>query len=292
MFNLATAINKYTKHEAISVNLSPHEYEYPVMMMFSEDRSKAKELIYDADAIVFKEFHFIPEKMQLDMNRLKGKSLAVLLGGGGFRHEPYRKANFKFYGAIPDIKWMATSMDMLETRPDWIWIPRSIRFDELREKYDYSKGKPPLVVSSPTSKYKTRYFFLLIIKELSQRGIDFSPLVITGENNDTCLELKARGDVFFDRIAPIYGINSLEAGAFESAVVTGYSDFVADKLKESAFECPFIKISNVAEATEAIAELIGDDAYMKQKGLECCKHVSRLFSGKESANRLVEGLEL
>ncbi|GAH37555.1 unnamed protein product, partial [marine sediment metagenome] len=87
---------------------------------------------------------------------------------------------------------------------------------------------------------------------------------------------------------PIYGINSMEAGAFESAVVTGSSSFAINKLKELG--CPFVFVNSVDDATEKIAELITDEEYMKSKGMECFAFVNHYFSGREGAKRLVEAL--
>jgi len=297
MNNLCSAVNKYTKHEAMLISLSRHvHYKYPEMMLYNHDRAKSRQIIYEADAVVFKEYHYIAKRMGLDLEKLKDKSLAVLLGGGGFRDAEYRKANLDFYGYFPKIKWMVTSTDMLEEMPNAKWVPRSARVDEIRRKYDYEKKQPPLIVASPSlgsnSKFKVERQFNQAVKILEQKDLSFQFQVIKGVDNDTCLRLKAPASIYFDRIGPIWGVNSMEAGAFESAVITGCTDFNWGILREYGFECPFIRVRNVDELVAEIEVLLGDEEYMRQKASECFKYVERLHSGREAARRLIEVLKL
>lgn len=295
MYNLCSAVNKYTEHEAMLISLGHHvHYKYPEMMIYVNERAKSRQIIYDADAVVFKEYHYIAQRMGVELEKLKGKALAILLGGGGFRIAERRKANLDFYGKIPGIKWTVTSTDMLEEMPNAKWIPRSVRLDEIRQKYDYSKKKPPLVVASPSlgsnSKFKVERQFNQAVSALKQKGLKFQSQVIKGVDNDTCLRLKAPASIYFDRIGPIWGVNSMESGAFESAIITGCTDFNWEKLKKLGLGCPFIRVRNVNELIAEIEGLLEDEKYMRKKGLECFKYVERLHSGREAAERLVEVL--
>lgn len=296
MYNLCSAINKYPKHEAMLISLGHHfHYKYPEMMIFGNDRVKSRQIIDDADAVVFKEYHYIASRMGLDLEKLKGKSLAVLLGGGGFRIAVRRRANLDFYGKIPGIKWMVTSIDMLAEMPNAKWVPRSVRIDEIRRKYNYAKKKPPLFVASPSYgsnyKFKVEKQFNQAVRVLRRRGLSFRSSLIKGVDNNTCLRLKAPASIYFDRIGPIWGVNSVESGAFESAVITGCTSFTLNKLSEFGYECPFIIVRSVGEVVRSIEKLLKDQKYMRRKGLECFKYVARLHSGKESAMRLVEALK-
>ena len=82
----------------------------------------------------------------------------------------------------------------------------------------------------------------------------------------------------------------MESGAFESAIITGCTDFNWEKLEKLGLGCPFIRVRNVNELVAEIEGLLEDEKYMRKKGLECFKYVEKLHSGREAARRLIEVL--
>lgn len=299
MYSLASGVNRYTNHHATTVKLRVHpEMMFPSMTVANDkNMSHIRKKIYDADAVIFKEFWWIPEKFGLDMNKLKRKQKAVIMGGGGFRFEKNRDENIKFFTGH-NIKIATSSADFLQHRK-MSWIPPCIRYEEIREKYDMTKAVPPLIFASPSKdtdlRLDLRKQFLNIMNKLSQEELRFSSLCVGGTRktvtNDRCLELKAKASIFFDRIYDIYGVNSQEAGAFEEAIVTGTNDFTIKKLRDFGFNCPFIIVKNYIQMKNEIKKLLLNETYLTNKAEACRKYVEKLHSGKESAKRLIELLE-
>lgn len=290
MYNVAKAVNRCTKHKAVAIKLRVNpQLQYPTMILATpENILKVRQTIYEADAVVFKEEPTLPRMYGLDVQRLKGKRIGVLLGGYGWRRT--RNPNLETYVPM-GARFAATSLDFLEKSPSFGWVPACIRLGDLREKYDRSKMDPPLIVTSPSKstdeEYQVRKNFRLMVDNLRHRDLKFQFEEVFGVNNETCLAKKAHASIYFDRFLDIYGINSQEAAAFESAVITGCSNFVLNKLREYGFSCPFLIASNPLEAANMAEKLLHDGDYMRRKGRECYEYVEKLHSGRYSAERLV-----
>ena len=296
MNNLCTAINKHTDHNAIVINSRPAGYKFPQMLSLTKQNlTEIQRKIYNADAVVFKESHLISSEFKIDLKRLNDKPKIFLFGGRGFRREELRTETFKMYKPLPNLRWAVTTTTFLEKYPNWTWIPRCVRFNEIRAKHNYEKLKPPLITTSPSrgsnENSNTLNMFDIVVEELNLKKLTFQSRKIFDINNDECLQLKAPASIFFDRVGVIYGMNSLEAGAFESAVVTEVPEFARNKLEEYGFHCPFVNVTSVKEIINAVTELLMDEEYMKSKGRECLKYVEEAHSGRESAKRLIGLLE-
>lgn len=303
-YNFAKAINKYTKHEADQIATTRvNVMDNPAMHYFhAENQEEQRRLIYESDAIVFHEWMGIPTAMKLDIGKLRNKTLAVTFGGAGFRKPRFRQNCMEYYGKISDdVKYIVHSPDFLEAELGWPWVPRCLAVDELREKYDYTKSDPPIIVTSPHPQSdgvnqttgNVSDIFKKVVSLLNIKGLKFKANCISshegGVDNDTCLRLKAPASVFFDRIYKIFGLNSIEAATFESAIVTGTNRFSLDEIKQSTgVECPFIIVNNWKDVEAAFTNLINDSKYRRQKGLECYRYVEAVHSGKLSAERLVK----
>ena len=298
-FNLASGVNRYTSHHATAVKLRVHPaLQYPSMVVATDRNMKmVQQLVYDADAVVFKEFYWIADRYGLDMDRLRGKPMVGLMGGGGFRFERNRSPNLKFFKSHR-MKIATTSADFLQ-HLNMAWIPPCVRYEEIRMKYDYSKTEPPLVFASPSKdtdiRLKMKRNFTRTMDELKRGGLNFSATCVSGADgmitNDECLRLKAKASIFFDRIYDIYGLNSQEAGAFEEAVITGTKTFALEKLREFGFNCPFIIVGDYLQARNEVRRLLKTPEFRTANAEACRAYVERLHSGRESAKRLVELLE-
>lgn len=303
-YNFAKAINKYTKHEADQIaTTSVSVMKNPAMHYFNnENKEELRRLIYDSDAIVFHEWMGIPAVMNLDEEKLRNKTLAVTFGGAGFRKIKFRQNCMDYYNRISDdVKYIIHSPDFLEAEPEWPWVPRCVAVDELRKKYDYTKSDPPLVATSPhpqsdgvnPARGNVSDIFKEVTSQLTTNNLKFKSHCISsyegGVDNDTCLRLKAPASIFFDRIYKVFGLNSIEAAAFESAVVTGTSQFVLSEIRQSTgVTCPFIITNNLLAVEEAFTKLINYPDYRREKGLLCYRYVEAVHSGKLSAERLVK----
>jgi len=297
MYNLAQNINKLTKHKATAVKHRINlRLRYPTMIKANpKNMKKIKKLCLDADAIIFKEMPYLMKLYNLKPHEIKNKKIIVLFGGGGWiKKKTFRMRSFKNYGSLNPV-WASTRLDFMKEKPDLTWLPASIRVEDLRKKYDYSKVDPPLLATSPSNNTDNvrhiSHHFNHIIDHLEEKKVRFKHLLIKGMINDSCLKLKAHASVFFDRIAPIYGINSQEAGAFESAVVAGYNDNVDERLKEYGFNCPFINVKTPEQVANAVETLLIDEKHRKKKAQECYRFVSEVHDGRQCVNRLMTVLE-
>lgn len=304
MYNLCEAVNTYTKHEAVHIISSLHpKYRFPYQhKITSANRAEMHALIYGCDAVVFSEWMGIIDTMKLSRRTLRRKMIAVTYGGGGFRLRRARIASVNYYGNInKNVKFIACSADFLE-RENLPWVPRCVRTSWLRETYDYGKLDPPLITASPSksSDELNRKMgaisinFNRMMARLKARKLGFQHRLISSSkssmSNDDCLRAKAPSSIFFDRLYSIYGVNSLEAGAFESAVVTGSSPKALDVIKRKmGVVCPFIIVHSWGQAEKAFTELLVNHKYMRRKGRECHEYVEAV--GKYAANRLVKILE-
>jgi glycosyltransferase involved in cell wall biosynthesis len=293
MYNLASFINKYTKHRAVAIKLKSNpRLQYPTLIHATKTNlPEVRELIYKADAVVWKEMPTLLDQFGLDFDRMEKKNNVVILGGGGFSSEKFFPGNQWFYGEL-GAKWATSSLDFTKKNPDWAWIPASIRVERLREKYDRTKGTLPLLFTSPSratdAMMDVRGKFRFITEQLEKAEIQFRHKTVFNEANEICLHLKAQSDIFFDRIWDIYGMNSQEAAAFEAAVITGTSQYVRDQLKKRVGECPFIFVDHHVLAIDEIAYLIENPDEMRRVGRECYKYVKKVHNGELAAESLMK----
>ncbi len=298
-YNFCSAINKYTNHEAENIITNPGRYKYPYFYKFSNRLRKlvsssanAEELrqkIYASDVIIFVEYLGIDKVMGLDRNKLKDKQIAITYGGGGFRLVGPKQRGRAWYKKINGrLTLIATSADFLATEK-LPWVPRCVRTEELREKYDYSKRDPPVIAVSPSKSSDNvnprvgliSRNFSKIINTLKSKGYKVHGMGISSHkkvvHNDTCLKLKAPASIFFDRLYPIYGINSLEAGAFESAVVTGTSAYALKVIQNfTGLKCPYIIVDSWARTQKVFENLLNAPDYTRKRGLACYDYSKKI----------------
>jgi len=293
MYNLASFVNKYTKHRAITVKLKNNPtLQYSTMIHATRNNlPEIREIIYKADAVIWKEVPTLLDKFGLDFDIMKHKNNVVILGGGGYSSDKFFPDNQRVYGDL-GAKWATSSLDFTKKNPHWTWIPASIRVELLREQHDMSKGNPPLLFTSPSRAsdrmMDTRGKFNFITDQLQKGGLFFRKKVVFQVPNEICLHLKATADIFFDRIWDIYGINSQEAAAFECAVITGTSEFVRNKLRELGYDCPFIFVDHHVLAIDEIVYLLENPSEMRRIGRECYKYVKKLHNGEVAAKNLMK----
>lgn len=300
MYNLCAAVNKYTKHEAEQMVTRQGRYKYPIMHRIGDgNRKEMLQRIYDSDAIVFHEWLGIPHVMKMDTSKIRNKILAISYGGGGFRNSKKRQNGRDYYRKISEnVIYFACSADFLihENIP---WVPRCVRTEELRQTYDYTKLDPPVIAVSPSkgsdnvkrSMGLVSENFREIAKSMKQRDFKFQARHISNYkktiSNDACLRLKAPASIFFDRLYSIYGVNSLEAGAFGSAVVTGTAPHALSGIrKRLGIPCPYVIVDNWEQTQAEIENLLNNPKELKQRGLKCYEYSKRVE--EHAAKRLVE----
>lgn len=299
MYSLASGVNRYTSHNCTMVKLRVHQTaKFPSMIVFTEGNAdEVRQLVYSSDAVVLKEYWWVTEKLGLDMNKLKGKPVVALMGGGGFRFIMHREPNLKFFKEH-SMRLATSSIDFLQHQR-MAWIPPCTRYEEIREKYDHTKTEPPLIYASPSRDTDIRLHlqlqFNMIMHQLRKEGLRFQAVCASNAqkmiSNDQNLRQKARASIFFDRIYDIYGVNSQEAASFEAAVVTGSNGFVINSLRRFGFRCPFIIVRTYEEAKNAVRKLLQNQDYRAMKAEQCREYAEQLHSGRESAKRLIALLE-
>jgi glycosyltransferase involved in cell wall biosynthesis len=293
MYNLASFINKHTKHTALAIKHKNNPLlQYSTMIQATKNNlTEVREFIYKADVVVWKETATICSAFGLDVEKMKKKNNIIILGGGGYSSNRFFLENQWFYGEL-GAKWATSSLDFTKKNQDWAWIPASIRIDHLREKYDYTKMGDPLLFTSPSNAtdkmMNVRGKFDFIVDQLRSRGLKFRAKTVFNEVNDVCLHLKAPADIFFDRIWDIYGMNSQEAAAFEAVVITGTSEYVRDKIKEFGYDCPFIFVDHHVLAIDEIEFLIENPDEMRRIGRECYRYVRKVHDGRVAVKNLMK----
>jgi len=293
VYNLASFINRYTKHSAVAIKHKINQrLQYPTMIHADGDNlPQIRDLIYKAETVIWKETPDLCEKFGLDFDKMKRKNNIVILGGGGYSSNKFYSKNQEFYGEL-DAKWATSSLDFTKKNPDWTWIPASIRVEELRENYDYTKGSPPLLFTSPSNatdkmmNVGTKFQF--IVEQLRKADLNFRDKTVFGKPNEICLHFKANADIFFDRIWDIYGMNTQEAAAFECAVITGTSQYVRDELKTRGYDCPFIFVDHHVLAIDEIAYLLENPDETKRIGRECYRYVKEVHNGELAVKNLMK----
>jgi len=293
MYNLASFINRYTKHRAIAIKHKNNTtLQYPTMIHGNEGNLREiRDLIYKADVVVWKETPDLCEQFGLDFDEMKKRNNIVILGGGGYSSNKFFPDNQRVYGEL-GAKWATSSLDFTKKNPDWAWIPASIRVENLREYYDYTKGDPPLLFTSPSkatdNMMNVRTKFQFIVEQLRKADLKFRDKTVFNKPNELCLHLKANADIFFDRIWDIYGMNSQEAAAFECAVITGTSQYVRDELKTRGFKCPFIFVDHHVLAIDEIVYLLENPDEMRRVGYECYRYVKKVHNGELAVKNLMK----
>jgi len=340
-WNLYNVVKKYTNHEVNYIWSKKHKwkypymnekYRYPYMKYKPKDDTKyiywkkhglpihdsklleeMLDIIYGADVIIIKEdLDWIPA-MRLDENKLKKKMVILYFTGGECRIKKARFGNFKYAKRFSDVRWAVNTPDLLQLMPKkyhTTWIPIVQPIDEYREKYNFKKENPPLIVHCPASFYSRSKNAIQaclsklrnsngIIWKVTDKGkkrkrkgsiYEFRADIFNRVSNDECLKRKAPASIFFDRFRwDMYANNCIESAGFESVVLNHQSDFVTKYVEKYAkMKLPFINVNNEEDLCSKIVYLLRHPDEMIQRGKQSYKFVKKLHDGRYAIEKLME----
>jgi len=286
-YNIHKAIQRFTKHESFHVKIKgkiARRYGFPAdNYLTNRNLKRIQDEIYDSDVIVFKNLACI-QKYRLDAEKLKSKTIIGLLGGIVLDEKKRNKAIRRFEKLNAKLAVLCLGYRKFL---DFPWIPRCVDVDGLRRSYDFGKLNPPLICASPsndTDRFRR-------VSEMLHNAIGrlkefrFQTDFIRNVSYDECLKRKAHASIFFDRVGSGYGTCSLEASAFESAVICGIPKFTREALNG---ECPFIQVDNAEDLKRVLTDLLSDESYLNKKREECLRFVYKWHDGRETVKRLLK----
>lgn len=286
-YNFTSALNEYSKHEALFFRFHNIRSNYPTMYEVTENnRKEAKKTIESCDVLWLGNFCEPIEELKLDTTKFD--KVILCSGASLFRIKRFRERILKNTRKLVKTELILTcfTADMTFFEPSCTFIPQCTRIDELRNHYDYGKRNPSLITHDSSAVFsKIRWYvgtkeFKQVISKLRKK-FKFKSRTITGVTNDRCLHLKAPASICFDRFFITYGISAQESAAFESAVLTGIDPYVLDKIKKTTgHECPFLVTIEKDDLECHLTELLEHPDYLDKVRSECYDFARAVHDGR------------
>jgi len=129
--------------------------------------------------------------------------------------------------------------DLLSFVPEASWFPSIVPVEKYHKEYGHPRENAPLIIyNSATKPRKSAPLLKKLVGDLETRGVGLEiQQVRTSHKNN--LNRKSRADIYFDGLRIFYGVNAIEAGAFEMPVVCGISQRCKEHLDKLGMECGF-----------------------------------------------------
>jgi len=308
-FTLSHAINKYTKHQAISLRGQNNYLSYPAFAEMQDyNVDLCRKMVYNSDVIVFHTV-VLPylEGLGIDHERLKGKKLLVYFHGTEFRQigdQLIEQAQM----LLGNPQFLVSTPDMMALQKDVKWLPVCRSFSEISRRYGLCnqdrkaldafvvpKGKV-VFTHAPTSEEKkgSAMFYRAITKVIKELSY-VSFLTIRNQPWFECLQHLRNVDVLFDCNPPFpfaYGAVSVEASIFKSAIVTKIDNDTIRRIKElTGLKSPFITFSDEADLTNKAFRLAEDPELRRIFGGMAYKYCKAVHDEKPVAKRFMNILE-
>ncbi len=298
-YNLCHAINKHTKHLArnvVDMRVFTHK---PVMIRRMDDKSFQRLLdgwVRDADVLHFNEKWDTVSKYKVDPGICKDKKIVFHAHGSIFRRRG-STILARFRTAFPQTKVITSTPDLLEgVRGDATWFPSVVPVTEYRKRYKRKRNNPPIVYYSPTgSSSKTdENVIQRISKKMRNEGLAFELRVTRNTLHSENMRRKALADIYYDEISPspFYGVNAIEAGVLEKAVIcnmTPYAHAYMERLyKKERIKCPFIVVATRESLKQTLRKLVVDREYQIELGKSGLKYVRKMHDEKVCVKRFMK----
>jgi hypothetical protein len=218
-------------------------------------------------------------------SHLRGKRIVVHHLGSHFRrHEAAVSRVCQQYRATE----VTDSVDLV--RPHVAFMPVPADFEALaalRQKH-YQPSERIRIAHAPTHRpIKSTAVIVQAIERLAQRyPIDFD--LIERTNNRTCLERKARADIFVDQLLLGFGVNVIECWAMGIPVVSGLVDPAARE-NALAMWSRFPWADATPQTLEAVVEhLVTDPEWRTELGERGRKHGLEWHSEPAVVRRMLD----
>lgn len=305
-FQLCAAINKLTSHYAVSVHTLRVYTKKPVMVMLKTepthngvrlvdaDEKRLRRLVKNADLLHFNEYNDLPEIFGIKPGDCREKKI-IFHGHGGVFRKFHVRIERSYRERFPQMKVITSTPDLLEGREsEATWFPSIVPIEQWRRQYRKQRNNPPIIYYSPT-KEPRRWMWdweTLCKVTTALRAEGFKVEIqrerrITHQQN---LALKAKADIYFDELKIGYGINAIEAAAFELCVIHGESGYWKEYMRLNNIQCPFIGVTSHSEEELKIAlrRLLVDQKYRETLGRKSYQYVKATHSPQVCVDRYLE----
>lgn len=303
-YNLCHAINKHTDHQARSILINRTFTKKPFMVRRQDSKEylkRQRRWVNNADVLHFNERWLNVAKYQVDPKRCKGKKVIYHAHGSIFRRSS--KNILKLYrGAFPQMKIITSTPDLIFNAGEGsgaTWFPSVVPILDYRKKYKRKRNKPPIIYYSPSqSSTKARKRVIhKVSKELWAKGIKFKLQVTQNTVHTKNMAMKARADIYFDEIAParFYGVNAIEAGVLEKAVIYNLSPYTRKYMnnlsEQEGINCPFVAVTKRNPLKSVLRKLVTNEKYRVEKGESGLKYVRKMHGEQIAVKRFMEIVE-
>jgi len=255
--------------------------------------------VREADVLHFNEKWDIISKYKINPKICKDKKIIFHAHGSIFRRGG-KDILARFRRAFPQMKIITSTPDLLEhAGKTATWFPSVIPVSEYRKLYKRKRNNPPIVYYSPTgsSSKKDRGVIQRISKEMRNEGIELELRVTRNTLHTENMRRKALADIYYDEIepSPFYGVNAIEAGALEKAVICNMAPYAQRYMKrlykKEGIKCPFIVATNSKQLKHALRKLLKNREYQIERGKAGLKYVRKMHDEKTCVKRFMRIVE-
>lgn len=297
-YNLCHAISKHTSHQALHCVTSRPFTLKPVMWHVTKAmktrpqwyNAKIKQLVKNADVLHFNEFWRLIRAYRIKPSECKKKKVIFHAHGGVYRRR-HKALNYRFKRFFPQVKFIMGTPDLLAFAPKGAtWFPSIVPIQEYRAKYAIQHNKIPIIYYSPSQSSSVRMKRVIddVAKSLQKEKLRFKVQKTTLTKHRVNMRRKSKADIYYDEIkpSPFYGVNAIEAGAFEMAVICNMNEF-ARKYMRKRRSCPFMLTATQKQLKQALRRLIKNKDFRLKKGKACYEYVKKMHSEKVCVNRFL-----
>ncbi len=290
-YNRCTAINMLTDHHATSISMISNWIRYPQMIAGKKSIAKVMpEIIRNADVLHINERPMLLRFMGAKPEDWKGKKIIYHFHGSRFRRgAPGILKSIR--SEFSDVTYLVSTPNLLQFIPEGTWFPAVIPIEKYREKYPMRRNDPPKLYAAHTKPRRHRGILVLAAKQLKEEGLEFETEWIGGKMHVYNLEHKAQADIYLNGMKPFYGIDVLEASAFEMPCVTGMNKFSREYMLKHEIDCPYIIVDNFDQLKDAIRQLVLDRWWREEEGRRSYEYVKAMHSPEISVERFLEMVE-
>jgi len=303
-YNLCQAINKHTDHKARSIVIHRTVTRKPVMTQRKGSEDFLKQLrrwVKNADILHFNEHWKSVTKYQIDPKLCSNKKIIYHAHGMSFRRRS--KKILKLYrGVFPQMKIITSTPDLIETAGKGsgaTWFPSVVPILEYREKYKRQRNNPPIVYYSPSrSSGKARKRVIRdTSKELWAKGLKFKLQVTENTLHTKNMSMKAKADIYFDEVTRFgfYGVNAIEAGVLEKAVIYNLNPFTRKYMnnlsEREGINCPFVAVTERDPLKSVLRKLVVNEKYRVERGKAGLSYVRKMHGEQICVKRFMELVE-
>lgn len=292
-YNLCTAINELTDHHATNMTLKNTWLTYPSMVLGKKQvRKQLHALMADTDVIHLNESPALLSHLGIDPKTCQDKNIIYHVHGNRFRG---RHVNYLHYlkTHFPEATILTSTPDLLSFVPEASWFPSIVPVEKYHREHINTENTPPVIYNSATKLRKSAPLLKKVVKNLKAQGVELEMQMVTRVTHQSNLNRKSKADIYFDGLRVFYGVNAIEAAAFEMPVVCGISRRCKEHLDKLGVKCGFQAFNNADynEMRDEVKRLALNQAYRKRVGKDCFEYASEIHSFEAGVKRFMKLIE-